>query len=136
METTRAVIDTDILIDLLRNVTKVVDSITQMERKGCLLATTTINAFELFHGAYKSKRREKNLASTKTLLRRLIILEMGLASAQNAGRIYAELEREGQPIGLRDAMIGAIALTKGYSLATRNIEHFQKINGLNLIPIP
>lgn len=136
MEITRVVIDTDILIDLLRNITKVVDSISEMEAKGYSLATTIINAFELFHGAYKSKKREKNLASTTTLLERLIILKMGLTSAQNAGRIYAELETEGQPIGLRDAIIGAIALTKGYSLATRNIEHFQKIKGLKLIPIP
>ena len=136
METNRVVIDTDILIDLLRNAAKVVDSISEMERKGYLLATTIINAFELFHGAYKSKRREKNLASAKTLLKRLIVLKMGLESAQNAGRIYAELETAGQPIGLRDAMIGAIALTKGCSLATRNVDHFRKIDGLNVIYIP
>jgi predicted nucleic acid-binding protein len=128
--------DTDILIDLLRNETKVVDSISEMERKGWLLATTIINAFELFYGAYKSKNRQKNLASAKTLLERLVVMNMGLTSAQNAGRVCAELEREGQSIGLRDAMIGAIALTMGYSLATRNTEHFKKIAGLNLTPIP
>ena len=136
MEITRVVIDTDILIDLLRNITKVVDSIREMERKEYLLSTTIINAFELFHGAYKSKKHEENLASTKKLLKRLIILKMGLRSAQNAGRIYAELEAKGQPIGLRDAMIGAIALTTGYTLATRDVEHLQKIKGLNLMPLP
>jgi len=136
METNRIVIDTDILIDLLRHKTKVVNSLSQMETKGYSLATTTINAFELFYGAYKSKKREKNVDSTKTLLKRLIILTMELASAQNAGRIYTELEKQGEPIGLRDVMIGAIAITKGYRLGTRNIEHFQKIKGLNLIPIP
>jgi len=136
METNRVVIDTDVLIDLLRNVTEVVGSLTEMERKGYLLATTIINAFELYHGAYKSKRREKNLAATKNLLRRLIILKMGLTSAQNAGRIYAELEAKGRPVGLRDSMIGAIALTKGYSIATRNVEHFKKIKDLSLIHIP
>jgi len=136
MEATRVIIDTDVLVDLLRNVARVVDSISEMERKGCLLAITTVNAFELFYGAYKSKNRQKNLTSTKTLLGRLVILKMGVTSAQNAGRIYAELEQEGQPIGLRDAMIGSIALTKGYSLATRNTEHFKKITGLGLIPIP
>lgn len=136
METNRIVIDTDILIDLLRNKTKAVNSLTKMETKGYTLATTTINAFELFYGAYKSKKHEKNLASTKTLLKRLIILKMELTSAQNAGRIYTELEKQGQPIGLRDIMIGAITLTKGYSLATRNTEHFQKIKGLNLLPTP
>lgn len=136
METARVIMDTDILIDLLRNETKVVDSISEMERKGWLLATTIINAFELFYGAYKSKNCQKNLASAKTLLERLVVLNMGLTSAQNAGRVCAELEREGQSIGLRDAMIGAIALTTGYSLATRNTEHFKKIAGLNLTPIP
>jgi len=136
METNRVTIDTDILIDLLRNKTKVVNSISEMETKGYSLATTTINAFELFYGAYKSEKREKNLTSTKKLLKRLNILKMELASAQNAGRIYNELETEGQPIGLRDVMIGAITLTEGYSLATRNVEHLQKIKGLNLIPIP
>lgn len=136
MEITRVVIDTDILIDLLRNVKEVVDFIGEMERKRCLLATTIINAFELFLGAYKSKKREKNLASTKTLLRRLIILKMGLTSAESAGRIHSELEANGQPIGLRDAMIAAIALTNGYSLFTGNIQHFKKVEGLNLIPAP
>lgn len=136
MENNEIVIDTDILIDLLRNKTKIVDSISEMETKGYTLATTTINAFELFYGAYKSKKREKNLASTKTLLKRLIILTMELTSAQNAGRIYTELETKGQPIGLRDSLIAAITLTKGYSLATRNTGHFQKIKDLDLTPIP
>lgn len=134
MEITRVVIDTDILIDLLRNITDAVHSVTEMERRGYQLSTTIINAFELFHGAYKSKKREENLAATKKLLERLIILKMGVTSAQNAGRIYAELEAKGEPIGLRDAMIGAIALTKGYTVATRNVGYLQKIKGLNLMP--
>jgi len=136
METARVVIDTDILIDLLRNMRKIVDFIDGMERKGCLLSTTIINAFELYHGAYKSKKRAENLVSTKRLLERLIILKMSLRSAENAGRVYAELEMKGQPIGLRDAIIGAIALTGGYALATRNVEHLQKIPGLTLIRAP
>lgn len=136
MEITGVIIDTDILIDLLRNVEKVVGFIGEMERKGYSLSTTIINAFELYYGAYKSKKRVENLASTKRLLERLIVLKMGLRSAENAGRIYAELEEKGQPIGLRDAMTGAIALTRGYALATRNVEHLQKIQGLTLISAP
>jgi len=136
MENTRVVIDTDILIDLLRNVKKVFEFIGNMERKGYVLSTTIINAFELYHGAYRSKKQAENLASTKKLLERLIILRMSLKSAENAGRIYAELEMKGQPIGLRDAMVGAIALTRGYTLATRNVEHLRKISGLTLIPAP
>lgn len=136
MEIARVVIDTDLLIDLLRNIRNVVDFISDMEKRGYRLSTTVINAFELYHGAYKSKKRAENLASTKKLLQRLIILKMGPESAENAGRIYAELEAKGQPIGLRDALMGAISLTRGYTLATRNVEHLQKIPGLILIPAP
>jgi len=136
MDTTRVVIDTDILIDLLRNVKKVLEFVGDMERKGWILSTTIINAFELYHGAYRSKKQAENLASTRKLLERLIILGMSLKSAENAGRVYAELEIKGQPIGLRDAMIGSIALTRSYALVTRNIEHLQKISGLSLIPAP
>lgn len=136
MEPRKVVIDTDVLIDLLRGIETVVNFISDMERKGCQLSTTVINAFELYYGAYKSKKRIQNLASTKQLLERLFILKMNLQSAENAGRIYAELEAKGQPIGLRDAMIGAIALTQGYTLATRNVEHLQKIRGLTLIQAP
>ena len=136
METTRVVIDTDILIDILRGVGETVDFLGEMENRGYLLATTIVNAFELYHGAYKSKRQEENLGSTKKLLKRLIVLSMSLKSAEDAGRIYAELETKGQPIGLKDAIMGAIALTGGYALATRNVEHLQRILGLNIIPAP
>lgn len=136
MESRKIVIDTDVLVDLLRGIETVVNFISDMERKGCQLSTTVINAFELYYGAYKSKKSIQNLASTKQLLERLFILKMNLQSAENAGRIYAELEAKGQPIGLRDAMIGAIALTQGYTLTTRNVEHLQKIRGLPLIQAP
>ena len=136
MEATRTVIDTDILIDLLRNVKKVVAFLTEIEESGSLLSTTVINAFELYHGAHKSREREQNLLATRKLLNRLILLPLGLTSAETAGRIYAQLETKEQPIGLRDALIGAITLTKGYTIITRNVEHFQKITGLTVITAP
>ncbi|MEM2882675.1 MAG: type II toxin-antitoxin system VapC family toxin [Candidatus Bathyarchaeia archaeon] len=59
----KAVIDTDILVDMLRGVEGVVSFIAEFERKGFTLSTTTINAFELYYGAYKSKKRSQNLAA-------------------------------------------------------------------------
>lgn len=136
MEATRTVIDTDILIDLLRNVKKIVAFLTEIEESGSLLSTTVINAFELYHGAHKSRECEQNLLATRKLLNRLILLPLGLRSAETAGCIYAQLETKGQPIGLRDALIGAITLTKGYTIITRNVEHFQKITDLTIITAP
>lgn len=136
MEATRTVIDTDVLIDLLRNVKKVVGFLAEIEEKGSLLSTTVINAFELCYGAHKSREREQNLLATRKLLNRLILLPLEPASAETAGCIYAQLETKGQPIGLRDALIGAITLTKRFTIITRNVEHFQKITGLTVITVP
>jgi predicted nucleic acid-binding protein len=133
METAKTIIDTDILIDLLRNRKEAVAFVSQLQDKNFLLATTVINQFELHYGAHKSGNPEKNLQATKKLLNRLQILPLTPRSAQRAGHIFAELETKGQTIGLRDTLIGAIALTREYSVATRNTEHFKKIADLKII---
>jgi tRNA(fMet)-specific endonuclease VapC len=133
METAKAIIDTDILIDFLRNKRETVAFVGGLEEKRVLLSTTVVNAFELYYGAHKSRNPEKNLQATKKLMSRLILLPLTPKSAQKAGHIYAELETKGQSIGLRDTLIGAIALTREFSIATHNIEHFRKIKDLRII---
>jgi predicted nucleic acid-binding protein len=133
METSKTIIDTDILIDLLRNRKEAVTFISKLQDKNSLLSTTVINQFELQYGAHKSRNPEKSVQATKKLLNELQILSLTPRSAQRAGHIFAELETKGQTIGLRDTLIGAIALTREFSVATRNTEHFKKITGLKII---
>lgn len=133
METTKVIIDTDILIDVLRSKKEALTLVSELEMKKFLLATTTVNAFELYYGAHKSNQQEKGLKSTKTLLNRLVLLPFTSRSAQKAGHIYAELEKTGQSIGLRDSFVAAIALTRGFAVATGNTQHFRKIADLRII---
>ena len=69
----RTIIDTDILIDFLRNKKEAVLFVTHLEDKKALLSTTAINAFELYYGAHKSRQSAQTLQATKTLLERLIL---------------------------------------------------------------
>jgi tRNA(fMet)-specific endonuclease VapC len=133
MDTAKTIIDTDILIDLLRNKKEAVAFVAALEEKKIELTTTVINAFELHYGAHKSRQPQKNLQATKKLLSRMDVLPLTPRSAQKAGHIYAQLEAKDQTIGLRDTIIGAIALTREQSVATRNTEHFKKINDLKII---
>jgi tRNA(fMet)-specific endonuclease VapC len=135
MEPNRTIIDTDILIDFLRNRKESVEFITQLEKKKAILSSTAINAFELYYGAHKSKQSTQTLQATKNLLDRLVLFPLTLRSAQKAGHIYAELELKGNPIGLRDTFIAAIALTRRCSIATKNITHFKKVKDLTLITL-
>ena len=133
MENTRVIIDTDILVDFLRNKPKAIVIVRRLEDNNCFLSTTAINIFELYYGAHKSTDIEKNIYTIIQLVNRLALLPLTQKSAQRAGHIYASLEKQGQPIGLRDTIIGAIALTRGFSVATNNVDHFQRIDGLQLI---
>lgn len=51
-------------------------------------------------------------------------------AAELAGRIFADLERTGQPIGRADPMIAGIALHHGLVLVTANTDHFRRIADL------
>ncbi|MGO8805521.1 MAG: type II toxin-antitoxin system VapC family toxin [Candidatus Bathyarchaeia archaeon] len=133
METIKTIVDTDLLIDLLRNKKEAVILITRLEKERFILCTTAINIFELHHGAHKSNNAEKNVQAISKVVRRMAVLPLTSKSAQKAGHLHAELEKTGHPIGLRDTFIAAIALTRECSVATRNIEHFSKISDLKII---
>jgi predicted nucleic acid-binding protein len=125
------VIDTDVLIDLLRDKEYAVSKIRELEKKE-ELATTDINAFELYFGAYNSRDKNRNISSTKGLLKTLTLLHTREESMETAGRIFAGKRAKGKMIEIRYLLIAAIALQNGYKLLTNNREHFEWIEGLAL----
>ena len=125
-------LDSDILIDFLRNKKEAVDWIKQNEQNNTL-ATTIINVFELYSGAYKRNNSERGIVAVKNLVERLRILSFSLDSAERAGRENSRLEREGISVEKRDLFIGVIALNEGFSMKTNNKKHFLKIDGLKIV---
>ncbi|MGQ9830352.1 MAG: VapC toxin family PIN domain ribonuclease [Thermochromatium sp.] len=55
------------------------------------------------------------------------------AAASGYARIVAARTRAGQPIGIENAPIAAIALARGLRLATRNVSDFLNIEGLTVV---
>jgi tRNA(fMet)-specific endonuclease VapC len=96
------------------------------EAKGA--ATTSINAFEIYFGAYKSKMQKE----TERLLDRLQVIPMDQLSSKKAAEISAKLGAIGEPIDYRDALIAAIVLENDLTLLTRNKAHFSRIKGLTI----
>lgn len=94
-------------------------------------ATTSVNAFEVFYGAYRSQKRS-NVEGTRRLLERLDVLPFDQESSESAGETLAGLAARGEMVDYRDVMIAAIARTRGLKLVTRNREHFSRIKGLEL----
>jgi tRNA(fMet)-specific endonuclease VapC len=84
---------------------------------------------EMVKGLQKARRPEM-IAPLPTLPRSEESLEFDRAAAETAGRIWGDRERAGQPIGLADPMIAAIALRHGLGLVTGNTGHYQRIQRL------
>ncbi len=125
----RICVDTDVLVGFLRNDKQIVEWFSSIE-KTSVLATTQINAFELYFGAFHSVKREKNLESTERLLQRLILLNMSQDSARHAGECLHRMKTAGNEIEMRDIIIGCITLVNGFRLKTTNKKHFGRIPGL------
>jgi len=136
LEASSVCLDTSVLIDNLRAKKQTVEFIRKLEDSGIPLSTTTVNSFELYYGVYRSKRREKNLAATRAILTRLVILDLTDESSNEAGRILATLEEKGNLIGFRDALVAAIAMTHKMTLATRDTEHFSRVPDLKILEAP
>ena len=128
------VVDTDVLIDLLREKDDAVKNIRELE-KNEELATTDINVFELYFGAYNSHKKDKNLSSTRGLLKNLTLLHTTEEAMETGGKIYSDMKAKGKSIDIRDVLIAAITLQNGDSLLTRNREHFECITELVLVSI-
>jgi predicted nucleic acid-binding protein len=124
------VLDTDILIDFLRNKREAVLLVESLRNEN--LATTGINAFELFWGAYRAKSQ---LESVEKLLNSIIMLNTTKESMREAGRITASLDSQGNQINVGDLLIAAICKVNNYTIATNNKKHFERIEGLKLWPV-
>jgi len=124
-------VDTDFLIAVLRGKGDAERKMRELDEEG-RQATTAINAFELFYGAYKSRETRINVQKAASLLDRLDVLPLDLESSEKAGEALASLTSTGEAIDFRDALIAGISMVNGLPLVTRNSEHFARVKGLKV----
>ena len=84
--------------------------------------------FELYYGAEKSQRIEENLANIERLP--FEIVPFSAIDARLCGKIRADLEKIGKPIGAYDVQIAAQAKSRNLTLITHNVKEFQRVNDL------
>ena len=60
------------------------------------------------------------------------IVDFDNQAAEEYGRIRADLETKGNPIGPMDMLIAGHAISKGLTLVTNNTREFSRIEGLTV----
>ena len=87
---------------------------------------------ELYAGAFRSARPEKNLQQIERFLEAVDVLPPDESTPELYGRISALLAQAGTPIPQNDIWIAAIALQSDLPLATCDA-HFGHVTGLQLL---
>ena len=127
-------LDTNVLIDILRNENAVVrENYDSARLDDAELAISTLAAEEVLYGAAISRRPDIQLAAARRLISQFIIADWTLPYAEASAAIRARLRQLGRSIGTIDALIAGQALARDWTLVTSNIREFQRIEGLNVI---
>jgi len=127
------VLDTNVVSELMRREanTAVLDWVDAQPPDELLL--TAITAAEICHGIAKlpdGKRKSALREAADATLKKDFagrILAFDEDAAEHYGQLVSARERAGRPISMADALIAAICLSYGASLATRNTDDFQGI---------
>jgi tRNA(fMet)-specific endonuclease VapC len=126
----KALLDTDIFSEIMKGIDQRVVARAVAYRtvfgRYTISVITVMEIVKGFHKLQREDRIEQFLAGLPTVE----VLMFELRSAELAGRIYADLERTGQPIGRADPMIAALALRHDLPLVTGNVAHYQRIQAL------
>ena len=80
----------------------------------------------------KSQDPPGTLLKQQAFVERFVSLPFDDAAALMYGRLRAELERAGTPIGANDLLIASIALANGLTLITHNTREFGRVPGLQI----
>jgi tRNA(fMet)-specific endonuclease VapC len=94
------------------------------------IGLSSIVMHELYFGAFKSQRLERNLAIVDGL--RFEVVPFDQDDARRAGEIRAALSPQGIPIGGYDVLIAGQASARGLTLVSRNLREFQRVEHLQV----
>jgi tRNA(fMet)-specific endonuclease VapC len=101
-------------------------------------ALSSVGLTELVHGIYRSQTPDLRLRRQSfigELLRDLTVYPYTKEAAMLAGRINGEQQAQGVSLPFADLLIGATALSLGFSVLTINLRHFRLIPDLQIVQL-
>lgn len=122
-------LDTDIIIEVLRRNMSVIQKIEQVKKKNCFISEITIA--ELYFGAAKSGRYEQQVKDVELIMSNFTIVPI-FESLSLYGKLRWQLQRNGLKIGDMDIFIGATAIANNFIMVTGNAAHFERLPKIKL----
>ena len=127
----RYMLDTNICIYVIKTKPeKVFQKLQTIHPEDVCISSVTYA--ELVHGVEKSIAVEKNRLALSMFLANMEIMGFDVEAADCYGKIRADLEKKGTPIGPLDMMIAGHAQSLGYTIVTNNVKEFSRVAALKI----
>jgi len=124
-------LDTNVISELVRAHPNQQVAARMQSAAGVSLFASVISIEEIRFGARTGPVGNRLWERTEGLvLPRLTIIDLDKPLAIFAADLRADWKRRGTPVGYADGLIGAMAKAKNLILVTRNVRHFDHVEGL------
>lgn len=127
----RYMLDTNICIYAIKHKPEQVFQRLQ-EHDPSEICISSVTYAELIYGVERSNAVMRNRIALTVLLSNIEVLPFDSLAAESYGKVRAELEKAGTPIGPLDSMIAGHARSLNYTVVTNNTREFEMVSGLQL----
>ena len=125
------VLDTDFCIDWLRRKDYARNALASVLPSEVAVSAVTVG--ELLTGAYCAQMPDGETGKVQAFLKPIRVMDYGTVEAAHFAGISSVLRRQGQLIGVPDAMIAATAEVNRSTVITKNLKHFEKVKNLKVV---
>jgi tRNA(fMet)-specific endonuclease VapC len=140
------VLDTTVFIEFERAMrglpaahamTEVAQRLEAQLDEGEEVGIAAITASEMLHGVHRAtdQHRGRREAFVEGVLAAFPTLSFDLLVARVHARLWAGLASSGTEVGAHDRLVAATAMATGWRVGTANARHFDRIPGLDMIPL-
>ena len=127
------IFDTSVLIEAERRESEISQFVKNREEE--VFGISVVTAAELLHGGHHAdsvERRLKRSAYVEKVIELFPVYNFEISVARIYAELWSDLSSKGIQIGAHDLIIGSTALSLGFTVATFNLRHFQRIEGLDI----
>lgn len=126
------IVDTDVLIDVMQDSDRAIGQIRELEHEGVPLHISSMSLFELYHSVERVSDSDARRRRIEAVLETKPVYPADDAVMKKAGWVDGRLTTDGNAIGVGDTIIAATALVHEEAVLTRNVDHFDRIDGLDV----
>jgi tRNA(fMet)-specific endonuclease VapC len=124
-------LDTNICVYFLNGKFDIDKKLAQVGLENCFISIITLAELKFGIANSHENRQEANRQAVESFAKGLVILPLDKA-LDDFALLKAKFRKEGKPVDNFDLLIGTTALAHNLVLATRNVKHFERIEGLEI----